>query len=598
MRSYYLNQSNGNLKVSGDVYGWFTAKNPAAYYGGETETDHDARPRDLVYEAVEQLVAAGVDLSEYDLEDPYDLDGDGNIYEPDMIVDHLMVLHAGMGQEEGGGSMGPDAIWSHSWSLKGPQKVPGANRYVYSYTTEPENGAVGVMVHEFAHDLGIPDDYDTVYSSYGDIVEYWSLMASGSWAGKVGGTRPVGINPWGRIMLGLTHGGEWTNWAYLPLQNANGVNTNLTTNSYNPGSALQSVVVGLPDQVIKVVTPTEGSKVFWGGQETMMDNWFSFPLDLKSVAAPKLTYDINYNTEEEWDAAFVQISEDGGQTWTSLVTPSMKSWTNPDAREEVIAAMPGYTGKSAGWLNESIDLTSYVGKDVLVRMRYITDPYVSESGVFFDNIKVSDGTNVLFANGGENAFEGLDNHDFQVNNGTKTAPHFYVAEWRSHKNVDVGLTELARAQFDYNRGMLLWYKNDLYDNNWVGDHPGYGQLGVVDAQQYVNQEQGMSSLKNNNNAQSKNANAGKAVYLSSWINLKDAAFSLDPTPETDLSMYSWSTTGMLPSQPAVPTFNDANAYFNSKNPDGGLKLPSYGLRISVTGRSSDYSQGQINFSVK
>ena len=42
-----------------------------------------------------------------------------NYLEPDGLVDHLMVIHSGVGEEAGGGSLGSDAIWSHRWNLGG-----------------------------------------------------------------------------------------------------------------------------------------------------------------------------------------------------------------------------------------------------------------------------------------------------------------------------------------------------------------------------------------------------------------------------------------------------------------------------------------------
>ncbi len=34
-----------------------------------------------------------------------------------VVIDHLMVIHAGVGQEAGGGKLGDDAIWSHRSKL-------------------------------------------------------------------------------------------------------------------------------------------------------------------------------------------------------------------------------------------------------------------------------------------------------------------------------------------------------------------------------------------------------------------------------------------------------------------------------------------------
>ena len=54
-------------------------------------------------------------LSQFDVWDRYDYDGDGNFNEPDGYIDHFQAVHAGEGEETGGGAQGADAIWSHRW---------------------------------------------------------------------------------------------------------------------------------------------------------------------------------------------------------------------------------------------------------------------------------------------------------------------------------------------------------------------------------------------------------------------------------------------------------------------------------------------------
>ena len=54
-------------------------------------------------------------LSQFDVWDRYDYDGDGNFNEPDGYIDHFQSVHAGEGEETGGGAQGTDAIWSHRW---------------------------------------------------------------------------------------------------------------------------------------------------------------------------------------------------------------------------------------------------------------------------------------------------------------------------------------------------------------------------------------------------------------------------------------------------------------------------------------------------
>ena len=82
---------------------------------------------------------------------------------------------------------------------------------IWEYTMEPEeNGSgqpieVGVFSHEFGHFIGLPDLYDTDYSSGG--MGLWCLMASGSYAG--GSDYPAHMNVWCKMKLGLGEPDEY-----------------------------------------------------------------------------------------------------------------------------------------------------------------------------------------------------------------------------------------------------------------------------------------------------------------------------------------------------------------------------------------------------
>ncbi|PMU58242.1 peptidase M6, partial [Pseudomonas sp. GP01-A3] len=152
--------------------------------------------------------------------DIYDIDGDGNTNEPDGLVDHLMVIHAGVGQEAGGGALGDNAIWSHRWVLNGVTPFAGTQASVpywggymaaYDYTVEPEDGAVGVFAHEYGHDLGLPDEYDTQYTGDGEPIASWSIMSGGSWNGAIAGTTPTSFSPQNKEFFQKTIGGNWAN---------------------------------------------------------------------------------------------------------------------------------------------------------------------------------------------------------------------------------------------------------------------------------------------------------------------------------------------------------------------------------------------------
>ena len=139
MSSYYLQQSGGSYTVQGSVYGWVSIPHSEAYYG----SNDGARMPELVRNVVTAL-GNQVPWGEYDE------DHDG-------VVDHLQIVHAG---DEVAGSW---TIWAHLSTLNPAVPTGDPGVAVGPYTIEPENSAIGVFCHEFGHNLGLPDLYDTSY---------------------------------------------------------------------------------------------------------------------------------------------------------------------------------------------------------------------------------------------------------------------------------------------------------------------------------------------------------------------------------------------------------------------------------------------------
>ncbi|MCQ3976886.1 MAG: hypothetical protein DPW09_25950, partial [Anaerolineae bacterium] len=87
--------------------------------------------------------------------------------------------------------------------------------------------------------------------------------------------------------------------------------------------------------------------------------------DLRPVTSATLNYSTWYDIETDWDYGYVEISTDGGETWTILTTPHSAT-TNPSGN----AYGPGYTGVSGdgpAWIEESLDISAYAGQEVLFR---------------------------------------------------------------------------------------------------------------------------------------------------------------------------------------------------------------------------------------
>ena len=76
-----------------------------------------------------------------------------------------------------------DNVWSHKWSfpINGESINYSINPYKKNNSsgTDPRIIPIGVIVHETLHTFGLPDLYDTDFSSKGG--GYLSIMASGSW---------------------------------------------------------------------------------------------------------------------------------------------------------------------------------------------------------------------------------------------------------------------------------------------------------------------------------------------------------------------------------------------------------------------------------
>lgn len=144
-----------------------------------------------------------------------------------------------------------------------------------------------------------------------------------------------------------------------------------------------------------VVDDPEGNgKVLFGGTGNLTDNMLIRPIDLTGVTSATLTFDALYDIEEAWDYGFVQVSADGGNTWTSLSNADTQSILDPSAHPTVVANVPGFTGYSGGWKTETFDLTSYAGQSILVSFRYVTDwgslgnGYLDTPGFYIRNVAV------------------------------------------------------------------------------------------------------------------------------------------------------------------------------------------------------------------
>lgn len=545
-RQYYLQQSSGFWNVDGTVTPWIQAKNDASYYGSHKGSSKDANPRELVKETLETVgkQIAGNE-GKYDVRDPYDLDGDGNVLEPDGILDALFIVHSGTGEEAGGGALGEDAIWSHRSVIDNqPVPIPGTNLKAFDYIIQPEDGAVGVFAHEYGHNIGLPDEYDTGYTGSGSPVEYWSLMSGGSWSGKVLGTEPTGISPWAKLYFHETFGGDWPVPKVVDFNRlGKGKKSFSLDEAVKYGKKGKLLKVNLPDVYKQAATQPLGKLSYFSAKGDSINTKLVSPeIDLIQAKEAKLAYDSWRDLELDYDYLYVNVYADGETTPVKVKT---------------------YTGTNGKWENEEIDLTSFVGKKIKIEFNYVTDMAVAQEGFFVDNIVVTADENTVLKDDVEGTptftLEG-----FKTFDGSPTAfPNYYLIEWRTHNGVDAGLGHIRRSDslMSYDPGMVVWYYDGRYgEDNMTGKHPGEGFLGVVDSHQ-----QGFYWDNGN--------------VAATRFQLVDAAFGLTKTSPINVKYPTYSMA--YPSQSGIPTFFDGNDYTSPFKPEAGKILPKNGLKVTV-----------------
>jgi immune inhibitor A len=614
--NFYEELSSGRYTVTGEVEDWVTVDDhEAAYYG---EGTNDQRTWEFLNETLQswwdKQTLAGkspeqIDayLSQFDVWDRYDYDGDGNFDEADGYIDHFQAVHSGMGEEVGGGALGDDAIWSHRWynqstrigtggptvdgvpNPSGGGRVGGSKYWVGDYTVEPENGGVGVFAHEFAHDLGLPDLYDTSGNSGGaeNSTGFWTLMSSGSYgnSGKPSdgiGTKPVHMGAWEKLQLG------WLNYELVDYKEK--IDVKLGPAEFNSRSK-QAVVMQLPD--VEVTTtigvPFEGDDFFYSGSDNDLDTTM---LTDVPAGATTLTAQVNYQIELDWDYAYAVWTEDDGVTWHYLETNHS---TDNDGNGQNFGN--GITGSTDGEWEPLTASLAGVPAGAQVGFRYWTDGAAVEPGFMVDAVAI---------NGVPVADEAWTLDGFTETVGTQQDAFFnaYIAENRTYTGYDVSLKTGPynfgypkrpdwAERLPYQNGLLISYWNSRYSDNSVGAHPGAGLILPVDA------HTGLLYEPTDNEGSSRKDGESWRPRIQSY----DSTFGRQKTDRITLHDPDTGVGRTYGGLAAVPTFDDRKDWYvapgEQRDADGwtGVDVPKSGTKITVmntSGANDAFMQVRIN----
>jgi immune inhibitor A len=588
MANYYLEQSEGKFVPKGEVYPkWLQAAHSEGWYGADScdGGNSNVRAADLVREVIDAVNADNASFAWQD----YDGDANG-------IVDNFTVIHAGMGQEAGGGQQGDFSIWSHASAInpptgylacaKGAAGCPDRDIYVLSYSMDPEALDVGVIAEEFGHAaFGLPDIYTTDAQA---SPSNWAIMEAGSWNGILGGMQPAPFPLVFRYLVGWAKPVE-LNYAtgptvatvgqlsLRPKDDGHGNKDNALGNMddkcgnkddcHHPVRTEQGIKINLPDTVVNIANPLGTGKAWWSDRADLADFYLAHDFDLAGTTAPIFSFASSWGFEAGYDYGYFEVSVDGGAAWTKLqdmggvfVDDGSGNW--------------GLNGEGQGTL--SFNLAAYAGQKITLRLHYTSDMGVQWAGWFADDFKLADGAATLFTDDVENPPGGWTTNHFVIVPLTRTFPLYYMAEWRNASGFDKGLAypyttiynNPATTEWEVDRcpytvpGMLLWLRNGAQDfdytlYNSIYDPPSVGPkhaLLVVDSHYWPLEWNGLSA-------------SGANIRLNSRCQPGNATFTLqDTTPYTVRRADSTATGNISETKtftplPAVSQFHDSLGYY-------------------------------------
>ena len=468
---YFEDQSDGHVVITGTVAPWVALDRPEAWYGLDVcipNVSSRAIPdeqlgslADMTVDAAEALKAKGGQYASHDFWRGLDTDHDG-------VVDGLWVMHAGRGQEYGGGSEGEASIWSRSADIGayrghegghviddgGTPGDPDDDIRLGPFTLMPEDSDIGVIIEEFGHSLF---DFPDLYTNDAEnSVGWWAPMSAGIWGGELGGTRPVNMPLWFRMTADC--GERPCGWA-APVAAVGYTTTARTVILGQAGAPVGGQVRGGPhdgetiQEGLRVDLPAQVEAVSnragtGGGAYTGADAGETLTLerelDLTRLPAgdgPELRLNAFWNIPRYWGYLFVEIAAPGEEFATQPDLDGRFSDENPFGLNEGWGLTGPASGSAAAPLR--FDLSKWRGKTVRLRLRYITYRGGPGTGVWLDDaaLHIQElGQDLRFA---------VD--DFEAGlggwtvDGWKAVPytlhhdHHYLVEWRNDEGWDRSL---------------------------------------------------------------------------------------------------------------------------------------------------------------
>ena len=377
---------------------WLQAAHSEGWYGADncTGSNHNVLAADLVREVVDGVNADNPSFAWQ----TYDGDGDG-------IVDNFTVIHAGMGQEAGGGQQGDFAIWSHASAIDCPDGQAGLHRGLAR--------AARTAISTSVNTAWTPRTSMSASSPRSSAMPLSACRTSTP-------PMPRARHPTGRSWRPAPGTASWAacsrrrsrcssaTWSAGPSRSSSTTRPRRSLAkvgqlSLRPKGTEQGLKINLPDQVVETPNPLGTGKAWWSDRADLADFYLAHEFDLTTATAPIFSFASSWSFEQDYDYGYFEVSDDGGATWTKL--PDMDGIFVSDGMGNL-----GLNGEGQGTLR--FDLAAYAGKTITLRLHYTSDVGVQWAGWWADDFQLADGATTLFSDDVESPDGRLDDQPLRA----------------------------------------------------------------------------------------------------------------------------------------------------------------------------------------
>ncbi len=109
-------------------------------------------------------------------------------------------------------------------------------------------------------------------------------------------------------------------------------------------------------------------------------------IDLTNAIGANVSFYAKWNIENDYDYTQFEVSTDNGNSWTAQCGKYTNMGSNTGTQPQ---GEPLYDGNQNDWVLEEIDLSDYLGEQILVRFRFSSDNFQTADGFYFDDLKVN-----------------------------------------------------------------------------------------------------------------------------------------------------------------------------------------------------------------